>query len=376
MSVTPVGFDLTPTECATLTQHGRDANEFLRLVAAYRANEGIPLVQGRLEKPDEEEFVELPAAHTDDGHQLFSSGCTAIRSGALGVLVMNGGMATRFGGAIKGLCEALPGRSFLELKLRSVREWQQQLHCRIPVVIMNSQATDQATRAFLREHDYFGLSPDDVLCFTQTLLPRLRPDGTIYRDRRGELSLYPPGHGDLLHCLRTRGVLRWLQGKNAQMLLVSNVDNLGASPHPGLMGYFLGNRQPLLVEVAPQVPTDPGGCPIAVDGRVCVVEKIACPPEFPYSDLGWQNTNTLWLRLEAARVPHPLTWYPARKQIFDATSGEPVTVVQLEQLVGQISWFVPTGYVRVSQRRFMPMKTPEHLAQWRPALDALFPTLC
>ena len=48
-------------------------------------------------------------------------GREALASGQVGVAVLNGGMATRFGGVVKGVVEAIGNRSFLELKLRQAQ---------------------------------------------------------------------------------------------------------------------------------------------------------------------------------------------------------------------------------------------------------------
>jgi UTP--glucose-1-phosphate uridylyltransferase len=368
--------EMTDTEVATLEAHGCNLAEFTTLAARLAIGTPAPLVEGGLATPPEMAFSELPdpASALAEHEALVEIGKQALVEGRLAVALLNGGMATRFGGGVKSLVLALPaGHTFLELKLLWVWHWQRLLRCQIPVLIMNSEATDRPTREFLQQNRFFGLDPGHVHCFVQGMQPRLRLDGSLYRDSQGRLSLCPPGHGDLLRCLRRPAVADWLSQRDVQVVQVSNVDNLGASPDPLLAGHFFDHRLALMVEVAPQVPSDPGGCPIAVDGKVCVVEKFACPPTFPYAELGWQNTNTLWLRLtDCARRPFPLTWYPSRKTVVDEATGKEATVVQFEQLVGQLSWFLPTDYLRVSQDRFMPMKTPEHLVQWRPALERLY----
>ena len=48
-------------------------------------------------------------------------GRDAIARGRVAVAVLNGGMATRFGGDVKGIIEAVGGRTFLEVKLAQAR---------------------------------------------------------------------------------------------------------------------------------------------------------------------------------------------------------------------------------------------------------------
>ena len=46
------------------------------------------------------------------------AGAAALREGEIALVVLAGGMATRFGGGVKATAEALDGMSFLEVKLR------------------------------------------------------------------------------------------------------------------------------------------------------------------------------------------------------------------------------------------------------------------
>ena len=56
-------------------------------------------------------------------------------------------MATRFGGVVKGVVEAVDGKSFLELKLAQTGELARLLDTSVPMAVMNSFATDRATQA-------------------------------------------------------------------------------------------------------------------------------------------------------------------------------------------------------------------------------------
>ena len=110
-------------------------------------------------------------------------------------------MATRFGGGVKAVAEAMDGMSFLEVKLRETERLREALDADIPVVLMTSFATDEAVRA------HVASELGEPLLFTQTAAPRLRPDGSLFLGADGKASLYGPGHGDLLGSLRASGTL-------------------------------------------------------------------------------------------------------------------------------------------------------------------------
>jgi UTP--glucose-1-phosphate uridylyltransferase len=264
--------------------------------------------------------------------------------------VLNGGMATRFGGVVKGLVEAVDGASFLEWKLRDAEA------AGVPVVLMNSSATDEPTREFLRGRE-------DVITFTQSVSLRLNPDGTLFPGP----SPYSPGHGDFVEFapvdeLRARGV---------RTLMLSNVDNLGARVDPRVLAAHRAGGNPLTVEVAPS-EGDPGGAPVRVDGRPMVVESFRFPPEFDPSALPVFNTNNLVLDLEILGSRYPLTWLYVEKDVDGRTA------VQLERLVSELSAFVPTTYVLVPREgprsRFAPVKTPKDLEAARSLLRKLVAT--
>ena len=109
------------------------------------------------------------------------------------MVVLAGGMATRFGGGVKAVAEAIDGRSFLEVKLDETARLGEALGAEIPVALMTSFATDDAIRAHVAEKRL-----GEPLWFCQAAAPRLRPDGSVFVEEDGKASLYGPGHGDVL----------------------------------------------------------------------------------------------------------------------------------------------------------------------------------
>ena len=281
-------------------------------------------------------------------------GNEAIQRGAVAVAVLNGGMATRFGGVVKGIVEALDGRSFLEIKRA------QALACGpVRFVVMNSFATHRATLEFLRARE---LEPG-VSTFMQSVSLRLTPSGTAFRDRAGHVSLYAPGHGDFPDALRRSGVLAELEADGVRVLTLSNIDNLGADLDPVVIGHHLESGRLLSCEVAETRPGDVGGSPARVGGALQIVEGFRFPPGFEFSRLHYLATNSFTMSLELLREEHPLTWFYVEKEV----DGAPV--VQMERLVNELSARVATTYLATGRDaatgRFLPMKTLEALEELR-----------
>ena len=360
---------LRADERALLGDLGLDFGAFAQLAVDLAQGTLSPnRVAGHVAPPQPNEIAPLPPAATLQRDALRDAGLQLLAQGRAALLLLNGGMATRFGGRVKGVVDALPGRSFLALQAHRLTELGARLGATPPLLLMNSLATDAATRDHLASGDGFGLPEDRLLLFRQSGAPRLTPEATLHRDAAGELSIYGPGHGDMVGSLRRAGGLAWLRERGVEYLLMANIDNLGASLDPALLGHFAASGQAMMVEVARKRPGDKGGAPARVDGQLKLVEGFAFPEDFDQDRVEVFNTNTLWFRVDALDADFPLRAYHVRKEV----DGQPV--VQFERLVGQLSWFLPTAWVTVPRERFLPVKTPADLNDLQPRLRELFGT--
>lgn len=317
--------------------------EFMEQVADGRLSAARNVVDADPVGPDD---VELLA----DEAEIEALGRAAIERGEVAVAVLNGGMATRFGGAVKGIVEAIAGRSFLEIKRAQAGS--------APFLVMNSFATHRATLDFLAEQRVEG-----VRSFLQSVSLRLTPEGGLFRDARGRPSLYAPGHGDFPGALRDSGLLDALESEGVRMLVLSNVDNLGAELDPRVIGHHLARGRPLTCEVAAVVAGDAGGTPARVGGALQVVEGFRFPRGFDFGRLHFLATNSFVFSLALLREPHPLSWFYVEKLV----DGRPA--VQIEHLVNELSARVPTTYLAVPREgprgRFFPVKTLDDLEALR-----------
>lgn len=311
---------------------------------------------------------------------LAAHGEQALRAGRVAILVLNGGMATRFGGGAKGVVSVVAGdprASFLAVKLGQVGTAAAALGGQIPVVLMHSFATQGPSEAHLAEIEWSGVALGDRYGFSQSVMPRVLPDGTPLAELPGaaelpDTALYSaPGHGDTLGRFRDSGVLGKLRARGVEHVLVSNVDNLGASLDPVVLGAHLeavDRGASVSVEVVRRESGDAGGC-VAVldDGTAAIVEAFRLPESVDLADYPHFNTNTLWLHTEAVDREIPLTWFAVRKRIAwpDASrTGDAGTleVVQFERLIGQVTEVVPSAYLEVDRAaRFCPIKVREDL---------------
>jgi UTP--glucose-1-phosphate uridylyltransferase len=350
---------------ALLDRYGFDATAFEELrgrVASGELSQASNVARGVVEPPEEDALVRLPEPGSTEWAELREAGLDAIRSGRVAQAVLAGGMATRFGGVVKGAVEALDGRSFLSWKLGETAALGAALGAEVPVVLMTSFQTDDETRAHVAT-----LGVPEPLWFTQSVSLRLTEDGALFREA-GRPSPYAPGHGDLVSGIRTSGVLELLRRRGAEHVAVSNVDNLGARLDPVVVGAHVAAARPLSVEVAAK-EGDLGGAPARVDGRLGLLEGPQFPPEFDQGRIRVFNTNSATVALDALVRDFELPWLHVLKQVDGRTA------VQLERLYHQISWQLETTFLEVPRSgahgRFFPIKEPEDLERSRGALREL-----
>ena len=376
--IVPVMDDMLPADLdddvrATLDEYGFDPARFADLRARVRSgalSKAGNVIPGRVEPPQPEDLVRLPEPGEEQHAAAHAAGSAVLRAGAVASVVLNGGMATRFGGRVKGVVEAVDGRSFLEIKLGQTAELADRLGVSVPCAVMTSFATDRPTREFLQARGV-----PQPLFFSQSVSLRLEPDGEIFRTEDGQVSPYAPGHGDFLRALRRSGMLNRLRALGVRHLMVSNVDNLPARLDPVVLGMHVISGRPMTAEVVPNTG-DVGGAPARVNGRPMLLESVRFPAGFDHASLPVTNVNTVTFDLEALDRDFDLSWLYVEKAV------EGRTAVQLEQVFHEASASLPTTYLQVPVTgpgcRFIPVKTPEDLAAAqdrlrellaRPALD-------
>src|SRR5262245_54951026 len=103
-------------------------------------------LSGTVEPPAPGDVVDAPVQGTSEHAKFAALGMEALRRGEVALCVLAGGMATRMGGVVKALVDALPGHSFLDLRLRENAHLLSQSGKRVPLWLMTSEATDNAIR--------------------------------------------------------------------------------------------------------------------------------------------------------------------------------------------------------------------------------------
>jgi UTP--glucose-1-phosphate uridylyltransferase len=356
---------LPPEVMARLQQYGFDQARLVRLGAALARGEvDRGLVTGRIEPPAAGDVVELPDPKSAAYRELEQRGAEALRAGEVALIVLAGGMATRMGGVVKALVEALPGKTFLDLRLAEMDALEKRYGVAPPLWLMTSAATDAGIRSAL------GARRDGerVATFAQHLSLRLTPNGELFLDASGQPSEHAPGHGDLPDALKQSGLLARFVERGGKTLLLTNLDNLGGTVDPVLVGFHLAHGADVTSEVVDKLADDRGGIPVRVDGKLRVLEEFRIPPSFDPSTVRVFNTNTFHVSARAL-LDLSMDWrfFAVQKKV------DGVPVVQFERIVNEITDQLSTVYLRMprtgASARFLPVKDPEELERRRSEIE-------
>ena len=350
----------------------------------------------------------LPEADIDPVEDLPDADALADAPGApldeVIVLKLNGGLGTSMGlTGPKSLLEVKDGRTFLDLIVEQVTHLRVQHGARLPLVLMNSFATQAPSLEALRD-----LGEQDVpRDFVQHKVPKLDAETLepAAWPQDPDLEWAPPGHGDLYPALVTSGMLGQLLDRGYRYAFVSNADNLGATLDPRILAWFAGSGAPFAMEVADRTPADRKGGHLArrkADGGLVLREVAQCPDEDldAFQDVTrhrYFNTNSLWIDLRALAAALEdgdgvldLPLIVNRKTVDPKDKGS-TPVLQLETAMGAaIGVLDGAAAIRVPRTRFAPVKTtndllalrsdayvigPDHAVHLAPERDGVVPVI-
>ena len=294
------------------------------------------------------------------------------------VLKLNGGLGTSMGMTrAKSLIEVKQGLSFLDVIVRQVLHLRERFGARLPLLFMNSFATQDDTLAALER--YPELAVDGLpLDFVQGKVPKLLADSfePVEWPADPALEWAPPGHGDVYTSLATSGMLAELRAGGYRYLFLSNSDNLGAVLDPRILGWFAAEGLPFLSESTDRTESDRKGGHLARrrdDGGLVLRETAQTTDEdaAAFEDISrhrFFNCNNIWVDLEALErtlaerdgvLGLPMI---VNSKTVDPTDSSSPAVLQLETAMGAaIGVFEGAAALRVPRTRFAPVKTTNQL---------------
>jgi UTP--glucose-1-phosphate uridylyltransferase len=350
-----------------LRARGFDPEQLVRWAASVGVDrDARNRLSGRVEPPSPGDVRDAPRPGTAEHAQLEAVGLDALARGEVALCVLAGGMATRMGGVVKSLVEVLPGKRFLDLRLAEHDHWGEVAGTPVPLWLMTSQATD----AKLREALGARLDGATIATFEQHVSLRLTPEGALFLDEHGAPSPYATGHGDLPDALRRSGLLAKFRAHGGRYVWIANIDNLGATVDPAILGLHIAHGGPLTVELVDKAPGDRGGGPVRWNGKRIICEEFRLPVGFDPASVPVFNTNTFLVSARALdELAMDWTYVEVEKKIGARTA------VQFERLLGEITVALAPEMLRVPREgvasRFLPVKDVPELERRRPEIEAV-----
>ena len=304
------------------------------------------------------------------------------------VIKLNGGLATTMGlQQPKSLVEARDGRSFLEIIIGQTLALRRRYGARLPLVLMDSDATQEPTLKALEGHPEVAVDrlPLD---FLQSMIPKLGAEALapVSWPQAPALAWAPPGHGDVYGALRRSGMLASLLDRGFRYAMISNADNTGATLDPRIAAHVAAQEIPFVMEVVEGTEADRKGGHIArrrADGQLVLRETAQTPPEDEesfrdYRRWRYYNTNSLWVDLSVLAntleendgvLELPLI---VNRKTVDPRDSDSPPVIQLEAAMGAaIGSFRGASLLCVPRTRFVPVKTTDDLLVLRSDVYAL-----
>lgn len=185
---------------------------------------------------DENESVIEPISYVDKKNisesirnENIRLGNKILSEGGFAAVTMAGGQGTRLGHmGPKGTYDIglSNGWSLFQIQCERLKKTSLSVGKTIPWYIMTSRENDDATRAFFKEHDYFGYPKDDIVFFVQNMLPMVDFDGKIVLDTKGHVKEGADGHGGIFAALKTSGSYEDMKKRGIKWAFIGGIDNV------------------------------------------------------------------------------------------------------------------------------------------------------
>ena len=265
-----------------------DAIDFARVQSLYEsktAGGGESDADAAARAVTPRSVVRLPRTD-EDGRawaEATAAGEALLQTGTVGAILVAGGQGTRLGfDQPKGMFPVGPvsGATLFEILAGQLLARSRRAGVAIPLYVMTSDATHDATVNFFAEHGRFGLAEGDVTFFKQGTMPAV-DDGTgaVLLAAKDRVAVSPDGHGGLVRGLEVNGVLDAMRDRGIEHLYYHQVDNPTAVVcDPAFLGFHALRGSDLSTKVVAKVgPAEKMGVVCDVDGTTRIIEYSDLP---------------------------------------------------------------------------------------------------
>lgn len=219
--------------------------------------------------------------------ELKKVGLECIRAGKAAALLLAGGQGTRLGlDGPKGTLNVGITRELyiFECLINNLMDVVREADAWIPLFIMTSDKNDEATRAFLKEHNYFGYDEGNIHFFVQEMAPATDFEGKVYLEAKDRIALSPNGNGGWYKSMQTAGYEKLLDEMGIEWINIFAVDNvLQRIADPAFIGATILSGCEVGAKVISKVaPEEKVGVLCYRDGRPSIIEYSDLSEEMMY----------------------------------------------------------------------------------------------
>jgi galactokinase/mevalonate kinase-like predicted kinase len=380
-------------------------------------------------------------------NRFYEAGINALKNNEIAIVTFAGGMGSRWthgGAVVKPLNPFIridgKYRTFIEIHLAKSRKTGRLSGHWIPHIFTTSYLTHDAISDYMKNcsnFDYEGriyLSPgrsigrrvypmerdlrfywEEQLCQKMdenvqkvqddvhgALIDwaRSKGEGEDYSENKPILRFNPPGHWyEIPNLIKSGTLSRMLKdNNNLKYLLCHNIDTMGVSIDPALLGLHINSKSCMMFEVTPRRIEDSGGGLARINSHLQLVEGLALPREEDEYKLSYYNTLTNWVTIDPlleffgldrdiilgadtqiekqniiieaiSRIEKKMPAYVTIKNvkyIWGSGQEDIYPVAQFEKLWGDMTGLrdLKVNYVSVSRYRGQQLKEPSLLDAW------------
>lgn len=222
--------------------------------------------------------------------QSIQKGHDLIEQGKVGCIVVAGGQATRFG--IEGPKGAFPisnvrNKSLFQIFFEKCAAAGTVAKRELPIAVMTSPLNYGETKSFLEQHNYFGLSKNQVDLFQQSMLPFLNERGQLFLEDENTIAQGPDGNGSSLKCFVQSGLAKKWRQKGVEIIVYILIDNPLADPFDAELAGTLAltNSDAVIKCTDRRHHAEKVGVIVEANGKPKVIEYFELPPEASSWDL-------------------------------------------------------------------------------------------
>lgn len=281
------------------------------------------------------------------------------------VIKLNGGLGTTMGcNGPKSLLQIKDSLTFMEIIIN-----QHKLLNKIPLVLMNSFYTHEATNDYLINNNL--AENINLISFNQNYYGRIIKETMTPLDINSTNKdyLYPPGHGDLLQSLYDTKTLDKLINMGIKYAFISNIDNLGSTMNYEILNDLIKHDVDFALELTTKTIDDiKGGTLIKYQNEYKMFEVAQCPRDkldqfMSIDKFKYFNTNNTWIKLESIKKLVQTDYFKDIDVIVNPKKlKDGRECIQLEYAIGSmVKFFTNVKCYLVSRDRYIPVKTNDNL---------------